>query len=166
MVMSPAYIHPSIPPLSTSSLMAVGMILEVFRDAVLAVVVLVAVSVAVREGAAGLARRCVSVLRMLYGVDAIISWLLRREVKNFLKQVDPQSFSKGKKARVQIPEKGRQSHGCRQQLENEWAKTHVTWCMHAIAMSWPQLYWCMHDGQCLQRKKKQTIYFVYCTLRK
>lgn len=87
--------------------MALGMILGVVRDAVLAAVVLVTVSVAVREGAAGLARRCVSVLRVLYGVDAIISWLLRREVRSFLKQVDPQSFSKGGKTRVQIPEKGR-----------------------------------------------------------
>lgn len=77
------------------------------RDTVFAVAVLVALSVLMREGVGGLARKALSVLRQLHVVDALISWLLRREVRSFLKQIDPKSFSaNGRPKRVQIPEKG------------------------------------------------------------
>ena len=80
------------------------------RDLVLTALLLVAVSVLVREGVAGLARKLLTLLRQLPGVDRLIAWFLRREVRAFLKQIDPQSFSSdSKKNRVKIPEKGMQS---------------------------------------------------------
>lgn len=69
---------------------------------------------------------------MLYGVDAIISWLLRREVKGFLKQIDPQSFSKGGKNRVQIPEKGMGTSLC-------WGSDVTWWVVISTGLSKDQL---------------------------
>lgn len=78
------------------------------REAVLAVVLLVAASVLVREGAAGLGRKAVAFLRCLHGVDSVISWFLRREVRGFLKQLDPKAFSGEGRKKIAIPEKGTQ----------------------------------------------------------
>lgn len=81
-------------------------VVGIIRDAVFAAVTLVAISVLLREGGAGLARKVLGLLRHLHGVEDLIRWLLRREVKSFLKQVDPQSFGTNKKKMVKIPEKG------------------------------------------------------------
>lgn len=83
-------------------LCAVGYI----SNAVFAAVTLIAISVLYREGISGLARRIFSALRLLQGVDDLIQWFLRREVKGFLKQIDPKSFATSSKKAVQIPEKG------------------------------------------------------------
>ncbi len=82
--------------------------LGLLRDAVFAVVLVLALSVAMREGLAGLLRRLIGALRHIHGVDDLIKWALRREVRSFLKQVDPKSFGDGNRERksVSIPEKG------------------------------------------------------------
>lgn len=82
-------------------------LLGFLRDAVFAAVLLVAVSVLVREGGAGLARKVLGFLRSLHGVDGVISWLLRREVRSFLKQLDPKAFAGEAKKTIAIPEKGK-----------------------------------------------------------
>ena len=77
------------------------------RDWVFAVVVIVALSILVREGAGGLARKSLLVLRQLRAVDVLICWLLRREVRSFLRQLDPKTFSTdSKKKQAKIPEQG------------------------------------------------------------
>lgn len=78
------------------------------RDCVFAIVVLIAFSIVIREGFSGLLRKVLTALRNLYGLDGIIRWFLRREVRSFLKQVDPQSFGANKTRKsVQIPLKGK-----------------------------------------------------------
>ena len=73
------------------------------------IVLLVATSVLLREGLAGLARGILLVLKKLVILDTLIQWYLRREVKGFLRQVDPKTFSKGNKKKVEIPEVGKHS---------------------------------------------------------
>lgn len=78
------------------------------RDAVFTFVLILAVRVALREGAAGLMRRLVTVLKILPGVEEFICWILRREVRGFLKQIGHGSGSEaGGKHGLVIPEKGR-----------------------------------------------------------
>lgn len=82
------------------------------RDAVFAVVLLVAGSLLMREGFAGLGRKTVTFLRCLHGVDTVISWFLRREVRGFLRQLDPKAFSGQGREKIAIPEKGRYVEVC------------------------------------------------------
>ena len=113
------------------------------RDAVFAAAVLVAISVLVREGGAGLARRVLGVLRCLHGVDLVVSWFLRREVRGFLRQVDPQAFSGGRKKTIAIPEKGKE----KAKVFAIWAgpdtmqlySTHSGTSMHLVSVPDPTL---------------------------
>jgi hypothetical protein len=82
-------------------------LLGYLRDVVFAAVLLVTVSVLVREGGAGLARKVLGFLRSLHGVDHLIALFLRREVRGFLKQVDPKAFSGDEKKTIAIPERGK-----------------------------------------------------------
>ena len=89
--------------------MAVAMLfhlVSLLRDILVTLVLVVCVSIAVREGAGGLARKLFSVLRQLPGVNWVISWVLRREVRGFLRQLDPESFKAGPKVGMEIPKKG------------------------------------------------------------
>lgn len=81
-------------------------VLGFIKDAVFVLAVLVAVSVLSREGASGLARGCLRVLKNLSVLDKLIQWYLRKEVRGFLKQIDPQTFSKSKKKKIEIPREG------------------------------------------------------------
>lgn len=84
-----------------------SLVFELSRDAIFAVAVVVVVAVLLREGVSGLARKLLLVLRQLHGVDYLISVYLRREVRSFLRQVDPTSFpADGRKQGVKFPEKG------------------------------------------------------------
>ena len=89
--------------------MAAAMLLHLaglLRDFLLTVVLAVCVSIAVREGGGGLARKLLAVLRQLPGVNWVIGWVLRREVRGFLRQLDPESFKAGPKVGMAIPRKG------------------------------------------------------------
>jgi len=77
------------------------------KDVVFIIVVLVATSMLLREGLAGLARGILLTLKKLVILDKLIQWYLRREVRGFLRQVDPKTFSKGKKKKVEIPKVGK-----------------------------------------------------------
>lgn len=76
------------------------------KDVVFLVIVLVAASVLSREGVSGLARGIVKLLKNLTVLDRLIQWYLRKEVRGFLKQVDSQTFSKGKREKIEIPKEG------------------------------------------------------------
>ena len=78
------------------------------RNVVFTAVLVICISVVYREGVGGLIRKLVSAARLLPGVDEAISWVLTKQVKGFLRQVDPAAFSKGseKKATLSIPKKG------------------------------------------------------------
>lgn len=75
------------------------------RDAIFALFLAVVVCVAVREGGAGLLRRCIEVVKLLPGVETLLLLVLRREVRGFLKQIDQKRPTPGPGA-VVIPEKG------------------------------------------------------------
>ena len=77
-----------------------------FRDCIFATVLLIAISVLAREGVAGLVRKLLAAFRNLHGVDGLINWYLRREVRSFLKQVNPH-FQGDQTKIVQIPNKGK-----------------------------------------------------------
>lgn len=79
---------------------------NILRDTVFALVLAVCVSVVIREGAGGLARKLLLVLRQLPGVNWVIGWVLRREVRGFLRQLDPDSFKEGPRKGLALPEKG------------------------------------------------------------
>ena len=87
-------------------MMACCCVFELVRGAVFWAVLLVCVSVLAREGGAGLLRKTLSFFRNLHGVESVIAWLLRREVRGFLRQVDPKTFSGEGGRRIPIPEKG------------------------------------------------------------
>lgn len=78
----------------------------ILRDIIFAFVVALCVSVVVREGAGGLVRKFLVVLRQLPAVNWVVGWALRREVKGFLRQLDPDSFKKRSKKGFALPEKG------------------------------------------------------------
>ncbi len=115
---SPAHLFKRAPPTlqrkkslakrKVSSAMSLSLLLGVAKDIVFALAVLVAVAVVAREGAAGLARKLLLTLRQLHGVDYLISMYLRREVRSFLRQIDPKSFpGDSRKQTVKFPEKGK-----------------------------------------------------------
>ena len=85
-------------------------LLSLLRDAIFGLLVLVALSVAAREGLAGLARRAVGVLKLLPGVEALIASVLRREVRGFMRQLERDAGREpkadGQKNTMPIPEKG------------------------------------------------------------
>lgn len=78
------------------------------RNVVFAVFLVVCVCVLRREGARGLVRKLVVAARLVPGVDEAIAWALKRQVRGFLRQLDPNAFSRkgGKKATLAIPKKG------------------------------------------------------------
>ncbi len=77
------------------------------RDVVFSLVVIIAVSVLLREGWSGLARGIVRILKNLTAVVRLIQWYLRREVRGFLKQVDPHTFSATQRKKIEIPSVGK-----------------------------------------------------------
>ena len=79
---------------------------NLLRDVVFALAVAICVSVLIREGAGELIRKLLLVLRQLPGVNWVIGWALRREVKGFLRQLDPNSFKEGPRKGLALPEKG------------------------------------------------------------
>lgn len=76
------------------------------RDLLVAVVLVVIVSILVREGAGGFIRKLLAVARELPAVNTLIQWALKREVRGFLKQVDPAAFGEKKRKVMAIPETG------------------------------------------------------------
>lgn len=83
------------------------------KDAVFGLALLLAVCVLAKEGAAGLLRRALGALRLMPGVEPLIRGLVRREVHNFLRQLDKDKGRRKKKEdgdskkTVAIPEKGK-----------------------------------------------------------
>lgn len=80
------------------------------RDAVVALLFLLAVTTVAREGLSGLARRVVLTLKLLPGVELLIRIVLRREVRGFLRQIERDAGreeKKGERKTMAIPEKGR-----------------------------------------------------------
>ena len=107
--------------------MAAAMLLHLLgllRDFLLTVVLAVCVSIAVREGGGGLVRKLLAVLRQLPGVNWVIGWVLRREVRGFLRQLDPESFKAGPKVGMAIPEKGTRTRTPIYKLPNCMQTTH------------------------------------------
>lgn len=58
------------------------------RDLACALLILVAVNIFAREGAKGLVRRGIQLLRLLPGAEGLLRRYLRREVQSFLRQVN------------------------------------------------------------------------------
>jgi len=81
-------------------------IVSLFKDIVVTLVLVICVSITVREGLMGCVRKLLLVVRQLPGVNWVISWLLRREVRGFLRQLDPQAFKPGSKQGLPIPKQG------------------------------------------------------------
>ena len=82
------------------------------KDAVFALALLLAVCVAAREGLAGLARRSLTLLRLVPGVQSLIRGVVRGEVRRFLRQLEKEKGRGGEreggreKKTMQLPEKG------------------------------------------------------------
>ena len=85
-------------------------IVAVLRDIFLTIAFLVIASILAREGIGGLIRKLLAVARELPAVNTVIEWALKREVRGFLKQMDPDAFSGRKKEALAIPTKG--EHAC------------------------------------------------------
>ncbi len=79
---------------------------SLLRDLLVTLILAVCLSIGLREGVVELARKLLLVLRQLPGVNWVIRWVLRREVRGFLRQLDPKSFNEGAKAVIPIPLKG------------------------------------------------------------
>ncbi len=88
--------------------MATGLffLASLLRDLLVTLTLVVCLSILLREGLVELARKLLLVLRQLPGINWIIRWVLRREVRGFLRQLDPQSFKDGPKVVIPIPQKG------------------------------------------------------------
>lgn len=84
-------------------------VLAFVRDLVLTLLAVLVVTVIVREGPAGLARRVVGAAKLLPGVEWMITVALRREVRGFVRQVQEgerrKSDHEGRKT-LAIPQKG------------------------------------------------------------
>ena len=82
-------------------------LIELLRNVVFTVVLVICASVIHREGIGGLIRKLVGTARLIPGVEDAIGWALKRQVRDFLRQVDPAAFSpKTKKSAIVIPKKG------------------------------------------------------------
>lgn len=82
-------------------------LLELLRNIVFSVFLLICVSVAHREGLGGLLRKLLGVARLVPGVEEVLGWALKRQVRGFLRQIEPAAFSdKTKKSTPAIPKKG------------------------------------------------------------
>lgn len=68
-------------------------LVEMLRNVVFAMLLVICLSVIRREGIKGLLRKLVAAARQLPGVDEAIAWTLKRQVRGFLRQIDPQSFA-------------------------------------------------------------------------
>lgn len=85
-------------------------LIGLIRDGVFGLLLLLALSVAAREGFAGLVRRVVLVLKLLPGVEWLISAVLRKQVRDFLRQIEREEGREREtaaKKTMAIPEKGR-----------------------------------------------------------
>lgn len=87
-------------------------LLAVIRNLVFMLAVVVAVSVLSRDGVAALIRKLVGVVRLVPGVEELIAWALKKQVRGFLCQLDPETFAKtGKETTtLAIPKKGQFYH--------------------------------------------------------
>jgi hypothetical protein len=82
-------------------------LVELLRNIVFSVFLLICVSVVHREGLGGLLRRLLGAARLVPGVEELMGWALKRQVRGFLRQIDPAAFStKTKKSIPAIPKKG------------------------------------------------------------
>lgn len=82
-------------------------LVELLCNVVFSVFLLICVSVVHREGFGGLLRRLLGAARLVPGVEELVGWALRRQVRGFLQQIDPAVFStKKKKSIPAIPKKG------------------------------------------------------------
>lgn len=93
-------------------------LLQLVQLAFATVTFLVAAGILFREGVKGLFTRLIATLRLIPGVDAAISAILRREVSNFVRQMDsPPAGTRKSKADgskvICIPEKGVCTRGLR-----------------------------------------------------
>ena len=95
-------------------------LLTLSRNVIFAIVIVVSVSVLHREGFRGLIRKLVGVARLVPGIDEALAWALKRQVRGFLRQTDPEAFAPkgGKRSTLAIPNKGESS------------------CMHAFRYGW------------------------------
>ena len=81
---------------------------SVFRDVLLGLLLLLAVSVVAREGLSGAVRRAIAVLKLLPGVERLIRAVVRRQVRSFLRQVERDGGRvHGQRKTMSIPEKGK-----------------------------------------------------------
>lgn len=98
--------------MAAAALLGAGYTLvELLRNVVFSVVVVICVSVIHREGLGGLLRKLVGTARLVPGIEEAIGWALKRQVRGFLQQVDAAAFSaKTKKPPPAIPKKGELSY--------------------------------------------------------
>ena len=73
------------------------------RDALVASLLVVSVGIFVREGPMGLLQRASQFVRLIPGVNTLVHFCLKSEIKAFLKQIDLDN-EQGKT--LSIPEKG------------------------------------------------------------
>ena len=124
------YVYPALERTNTKGRMQFMWYWRILQDALFAFVLLLALSVAAREGAAGLARRLVAVLKLLPGAEALVAAALRRQVRGFLRQIEADSGRKGRSEgggrTMAIPEKGR--HFMRTRLQRMGGAGTITIC--------------------------------------
>lgn len=82
-------------------------LVELLRNVVFSLFLLVCVSVVHREGFGGLLRKLLGAARLVPGIEEVMGWALKRQVRGFLRQIEPAAFSaKMKKSSPTIPKKG------------------------------------------------------------
>lgn len=83
-------------------------LVTVLRNIIFTAVLVIGVSVLHREGTGGLIRKLVVAVRLVPGVNEAVGWALKRQVRSFLRQVDPEAFSakRRKGYSLAIPMKG------------------------------------------------------------
>ena len=83
-------------------------VFALLRNIIFTVVIIICVNVVRRQGLAALVRHLVATARLVPGVDELIGWALKKQVRGFLRQLEPESFAKKgtKTAILAIPKKG------------------------------------------------------------
>lgn len=85
-------------------------LIELLRNVVFSVFLLICVSVVHREGLGGLFRKLLGAARLVPGVEDVIGWALKRQVRGFLQQIEPEAFTANtKKSIPAIPKRGEPS---------------------------------------------------------
>ena len=82
-------------------------LVELLRNVVFSLFLLICVSVVHREGLGALLRKLLGAARLVPGFEEVMGWALKRQVRGFLRQIEPAAFSaKMNKSSPVIPKKG------------------------------------------------------------